>query len=69
MLAILVQRLIERFVPNPCAQDLKEAAYKRLVHPVLLYRDSVWHPQGVILREKLENARKRYRICNRELQL
>ena len=40
----------------PCLQDLKEAAYRGLVHPVLEYGSSVWDPQGVVLQEELESV-------------
>ena len=30
---------------HPCPQEVKEAVYKRLVHPVLEYGSSVWDPQ------------------------
>ena len=42
-----------------CPQEIKEAAYKGLVHPVLDYGSSVWDPQGVILQEELESVQKR----------
>ena len=31
-----------------CPQEVKEAAYKGLVHPVLDYGSSVWDPAGVV---------------------
>ena len=34
-----------------CPQEVKEAAYKGLVCPVLDYGSSVWDPPGVILQE------------------
>ena len=37
-----------------CSQEVKEAAYKGLVRPVLDYGSSVWDPQGVVLREELK---------------
>ena len=41
-----------------CPQEVKEAAYKGLVRPVLDYGSSVWDPQGVVLQEefKLPNS-------------
>ena len=39
-------------------QEVKEAAYKGLVHPVLDYGSSVWDPQGVVLQEELESMQK-----------
>ena len=40
-------------------QEVKEAAYKGLVRPVLDYGSSVWDPQGVVLQEDLESVQKR----------
>ena len=34
-----------------CPQEVKEAAYKGLVPPVLDYGSSVWDPPGVVLQE------------------
>ena len=42
-----------------CPQEVKEAAYKGLVHPVLDYGGSVWDPPGVVLQEELESVQKR----------
>ena len=42
-----------------CPKEVKEAAYKGLVHPVLDYGCSVWDPQGIVLQEKLESVQKR----------
>ena len=42
-----------------CPQEVKEAAYKGLVHPVLDYDSSVWDPSGVVLQEELESVQKR----------
>ena len=42
-----------------CLQDVKEAAYKGLVRPVLEYGSSVWDPPGVVLQEELESVQKR----------
>ena len=36
-----------------CPQEVKEAAYKGLVRPVLDYGSSVWDPRGVVLQEEL----------------
>ena len=41
-----------------CPQEVKEAAYKGLVHPVLDYGSSVW-----------ERAKALCQICDRQLQL
>ena len=42
-----------------CPHEVKEAAYKRLVRPVLDYGSSVWDPPGIVLQEKLESVQKR----------
>ena len=42
-----------------CPQEVKEAAYKGLVRPVLDYGSSVWDPPGVVLQEELESVQKR----------
>ena len=42
-----------------CPQEVKEAAYKGLVRPVLDYGSSVWDPPGVVLQEELESVEKR----------
>ena len=39
--------------------EVKEAAYKRMVRPVLDYGSSVWDPPGVVLQEELESVQKR----------
>ena len=39
-------------------QEVKNAAYKGLVCPVLDYGSSVWDPPGVVLQEKLESVQK-----------
>ena len=41
-----------------CPQEVKEAAYKGLVRPVLDYGSSVWDPPGVVLQEELESVQK-----------
>ena len=42
-----------------CPQQVKEAAYKGLMRPVLDYGSSVWDPPGVVLQEELESVQKR----------
>ena len=42
-----------------CPQEVKEAAYKGLVRPVMDYGSSVWDPPGVVLQEELESVQKR----------
>ena len=37
---------------HSCPQEVKEAVYKGLVHPVLEYGSSVWDPPGVVLQEE-----------------
>ena len=39
-----------------CPQEVKEAAYKGLVRPVLEYSGSVWDPSGVGLQNELEKV-------------
>ena len=41
-----------------CPQEVKEAACKGLVCPVLEYSGSVWDPPGVGLQDKLEKSSK-----------
>ena len=46
-----------------CPQDVKEAAYKGLVRPVLEYTGSVWDPSGVGFRmswKKVQNRSARF---------
>ena len=42
-----------------CPQEVKEAAYKGLVHPILDYSGSVWDPSGVGLQNELEKLQNR----------
>ena len=42
-----------------CPQDVKEAAYKGLVRPVLEYGSSVWDPHTKCLQEELEKVHNR----------
>ena len=42
-----------------CPQEVKEAAYKGFVRPVLDYGSLVWDPPGVVLQEELESVQKR----------
>ena len=42
-----------------CPQDVKEAAYKSLVRPILGYGSSVWDPHCNSLNGELENVQKR----------
>ena len=43
----------------PDVKDVKEAAYKGLVRPVLEYRNSVWDPHTLGLQEELEKVQNR----------
>ena len=42
-----------------CPQDVKEAAYKGMVHPILEYGSSVWDPYTDKVQEELEKVQKR----------
>ena len=42
-----------------CPQDVKEAAYKSLVRPILEYGSSVWDPRCNEQNSELENVQKR----------
>ena len=42
-----------------CQQEVKEAAYKGLVRPVLEYSGYVWDPSGVGLQNELEKVQTR----------
>ena len=42
-----------------CPQEVKQAAYKELVRPVLEYSGSVWDPSGVVLPNELEKVQNR----------
>ena len=44
---------------HSCTQEVKEAAYKGLVRPVLEYSGSVWDPSGVGLQNELEKVHNR----------
>ena len=41
-----------------CPQEVKDAAYKGLVRPVLDYGSSIWDPTGVVLQEEFESVQK-----------
>ena len=50
-----------------CPQDVKEAAYRGLVRPILEYGSYVWDPQGVVLQqeiEKVQDCAARFVTCN-----
>ena len=42
-----------------CPQNVKEAAYKGMVRPILEYESSVWDPHTDKLREELEKVQNR----------
>ena len=42
-----------------CPQNVKEAAYKGMVHPILEYGNSVWYPHTDKLQEELEKVQNR----------
>ena len=44
---------------SSCPLEVKEAAHKGLVHPVLEYGSSVWDPYAKGLQEELENVQNR----------
>ena len=39
---------------SSCPQDVKEAAYKGLVRPILEYASPVWDQHGIVVQEELE---------------
>ena len=42
-----------------CPQNVKEAAYKGMVHPILEYGSTVWDPHPERLQEELEKVQNR----------
>ena len=42
-----------------CPQDVKEAAYRGLVRPILEYGSCVWDLQGVYLQQEIEKVQNR----------
>ena len=42
-----------------CPQDVKEAAYRGLVCPILEYGSSVWDPQGVVFQQAIKKILNR----------
>ena len=47
-----------------CPKDVKEAAYKGMVGPILEYGSSVWNPYTDKLQEELETVQK---VCDQKL--
>ena len=42
-----------------CTQDVKEAAYRGFIRPILEYGSCVWDPQGVVLQQEIEKKKKK----------
>ena len=42
-----------------CTQNVKEAAYKGMVRPILEYGSSAWDPHTDMLQKELENVQNR----------
>ena len=42
-----------------CPQDVKEAAYKGLVCPILEYGSCIWDPQDMVLQQEIEKVQNR----------
>ena len=42
-----------------CPQDVKEAAYRGLVRPILEYGNCVWDPEGMVLQQEIEKVQNR----------
>ena len=63
MSAMFALRLIDTWLLRrnlyACPQEVKEAAYKGLVRPVLEYSGSVWNSSGVGLQNELEKVQNR----------
>ena len=59
MSALRLTEPLDSWEEYSCPQEVKEAAYKELVRPVLDYGSSVWDPPGVVLQEELESVQKR----------
>ena len=54
-----VPRTLELLDLFSCPQDVKEAAYKSMVRPILEYGSTFWDPHYNGLNDKLENVQKR----------
>ena len=44
---------------HQCSQDIKEAAYRGLNHPILENSSCVWDPQGVVLQQEIKKVQNR----------
>ena len=42
-----------------CPQDVKGAAYRGLIRPILGYGSCVWDPQGILLRQEIKKVQNR----------
>ena len=42
-----------------CPQDVKEAAYRALVRPILEYGSCVWDPQCMVLQKEIKKVQNR----------
>ena len=42
-----------------CPQDVKEVAYRGLVHHILEYGSCVWDPEGVVLQQEIDKVQNR----------
>ena len=42
-----------------CPQDVKEAAYRGLVCPILEYGSCIWDPQGVVFQQEIKKVQNR----------
>ena len=50
---------MEKVQRTACPKDVKEAAYKSMVRPILEYGSTVWDPHYNGLNDELENVQKR----------
>ena len=57
--SVALDRMLSACYLFSCPQDVKEAAYKGLVRPVLEYGSSVWDPHTKCLQEELEKVQNR----------
>ena len=51
-----------------CPQNMKEAAYKDMIRPILEYGSSIWDPHTDMLQEELEKGSKSCgKVCDQKL--